>query len=111
MVVHLPDPTAPKWFDEVLAALARQDYANLKTLFLVVGTPGELPERIRDAVPHAFVRAIEGNPGFGIVANEVMQLVDGDNGFFCFLHDDVALEPDAIRLLVEELYRSNAGIV
>ena len=27
------------------------------------------------------------------------------------LHDDVALHPDAIRELVEELYRSNAGIV
>ena len=41
----------------------------------------------------------------------MLRLVEGDNGFFCFLHDDVALEPDAIRLLVEELYRSNAGIV
>ena len=49
--------------------------------------------------------------GSAPAANEVMRLVEGENGFFCFLHDDVALEPDAIRLLVEELYRSNAGIV
>ena len=41
----------------------------------------------------------------------MLHLVEGDNGFFCLLHDDVALEPDAIGLLVEELYRSNAGIV
>ena len=33
------------------------------------------------------------------------------SGFFCLLHDDVALDPDAIRQLVEETYRSNAGIV
>jgi hypothetical protein len=41
----------------------------------------------------------------------VLHLVEGDNGFFCLMHDDVALEPNAIGLLVEELYRSNAGIV
>ncbi len=28
------------WFDEVLDGLAEQDYANLKSLFLVVGEPG-----------------------------------------------------------------------
>ena len=107
MVVHQPGP----WFEEVLDALAAQDYTNLKNLFLVVGEPGDVPARIRERVPNAFVRAVSGNPGFGAAANEVLRLVEGDNGFFCFLHDDVALDPDAIRLLVEELYRSNAGIV
>lgn len=107
MVVHQPGP----WFDEVLEALATQDYSNLKNLFLVVGNPGDLPTRIRDRVPNAFVRAVENNPGFGAAANEVLRLVEGDNGFFCFLHDDLALEQGAIRLLVEELYRSNAGVV
>jgi GT2 family glycosyltransferase len=107
MVVHEPGP----WFEEVLEALATQDYGNLKNLFLVVGEPDDIPERIRDRVPNAFVRAVENNPGFGTAANEVLRLVEGDNGFFCFLHDDVALEPSAIRLLVEELYRSNAGVV
>ncbi len=107
MVVHEPGP----WFDEVLEALATQDYGNLKNLFLLVGDPGDLPAKIRERVPNAFVRAVESNPGFGVAANEVLRLVEGDNGFFCFLHDDVALGKGAIRLLVEELYRSNAGIV
>ena len=31
--------------------------------------------------------------------------------FLLFCHDDVVLDPDAVRLLVEEAYRSNAGIV
>ena len=31
--------------------------------------------------------------------------------FLLFCHDDVVLDPDAARLLVEEAYRSNAGIV
>ena len=107
MVVHQPG----EWFDQTLAGLAAQDYANLKILVLVVGDPADLPDRIRTALPRGFVRAVDGNPGFGPAANEVMRLVEGENGFFCFLHDDVAMEPDTIRLLVEELYRSNAGIV
>ncbi|MFZ4719422.1 MAG: glycosyltransferase [Ilumatobacteraceae bacterium] len=107
MVVHQPGD----WFDEVLDGLARQDYGNLKVLFLVTGEPDDLPSRIRSRVANSFVRAVGGNPGFGRAANEVLRLVEGDNGFFCFLHDDVALQPSAIRLLVEELYRSNAGIV
>ncbi len=115
MVVHEPqmlDSVAGgPWFDEVLAGLARQDYANLKTLVLVTGDPAGVAARVAAVVPRAFVRAIDGRDGFGRTANEVLRLVDGDNGFFCFLHDDVALEPDAIRLLVEEMYRSNAGIV
>lgn len=115
MVVHQPDDSPgtddAARFDEVLRSLAAQDYPNLKTLFLVAGEAGELPGRIRGIVPDAFVRAVPGNPGFGVAANEVMRLVEGDNGFFMILHDDVVLEPGATRILVEELYRSNAGIV
>ena len=107
MVVHEPGT----WFTEVLRSLAAQDYSNLRCLFLVAGEHGDRPALIRDLVPNAFVRGVSGNPGFGAAANEVLRLVEGANGFFCFLHDDVALDPDAIRLMVEELYRSNAGIV
>jgi GT2 family glycosyltransferase len=107
MVVHEPG----SWFDDVLDGIAAQDYANFKSLFLITGHPGEVTERIRDAVPQAFVRAVDGDIGYGAAANDVLRLVEGDNGFFCFLHDDLALEPSAVRLLVEELYRSNAGLV
>ncbi|MEQ1874898.1 MAG: glycosyltransferase, partial [Ilumatobacteraceae bacterium] len=107
MVVHEPGD----WFPAVLAGVAAQDYGNLKSLFLLVGEPGELPALIREKVPNAFVRAVAGNPGFGAAANEVLRLVEGENGFFCFLHDDVALDAGAIRTLVEEVYRSNGGIV
>ncbi len=107
VVVHQPGSE----FDEVLDSLADQDYPNLRTLFLVAGDAGDLPAVIRAKLPDAFVRAIAGNPGFGPAANEVLRLVEGDNGFFMLMHDDVALDPGATRLMVEELYRSNAGIV
>ena len=56
------------------------------------------------------MRAFGDNPGFGPAANQAMKLVEGA-GFFCFLHDDVALAPSSISELVAETYRSNAGVV
>ena len=43
-------------------------------------------------------------------ANEVLHLVEGASHLL-FCHDDVALAPDAVRALVEEAFRSNAGVV
>lgn len=106
MVVHEPGA----WFDEVLYALAHQDYPNLNLLFIVAGEAGDAPQRIKAQLPGAFVRSVPANPGFGIAANESIRLVEG-SGLFCFMHDDVALSPGAISALVEEMYRSNAGIV
>ena len=46
---------------------------------------------------------------FGRAVNEALTLVEGASHFL-LCHDDVALAPDTVRLLVEEAYRSNAGI-
>jgi GT2 family glycosyltransferase len=108
IVVHATGP----WFDETLESLARQDYPALSCVFLIAdGAEDDIGERIGAVLPDAFVEPIGANPGFGPAANAVTQVVEGDNGFFCFCHDDVALDPDAVRVMVEELYRSNAGIV
>jgi GT2 family glycosyltransferase len=115
VVVHDPGD----WFDESLDAFAHQDYPNLRVLFLVVsdgsvdaeGTVATIDARIQQRLPGSFVRSVGANVGFGAAANEVLRLVEGDNGFFLICHDDVAPEPDALRIMVEELYRSNAGAV
>lgn len=111
MVVHEPGA----WFDETLDALASQDYPNFRSLFLLTPAPAdELAEtmaRIRRAIPSAFIRELGADVGFGPAVNEVLRLVEGDNGFFLVCHDDIAPEPRAVRILVAELFRSNAGIV
>jgi GT2 family glycosyltransferase len=108
VVVHAVGP----WFEECLESLARQDYPALSTMFLLAdGAEEDVGWRIRGVLPEAFVEELGSNPGFGPAANSVTGLVEGDNGFFCFCHDDVALDPDAVRVMIEELYRSNAGIV
>ena len=67
--------------------------------------------RITAAFPRRSSDRPRVNPGFGAVANEVLRLVEGENGLFLICHDDIAMDPDALRLMVEELYRSNAGAV
>jgi GT2 family glycosyltransferase len=114
VVVHEPGD----WFEETLDALAEQDYPSLRFLFLVTGdADSAVPEQaaigplISHRLPDAFVRHLGTNPGFGPAANEVLRLVEGRNGFFLMCHDDIAPEPEAVRVMVEEIYRSNAGVV
>ena len=108
VVVHEPGA----WFAETLAALAAQDYPNLRVVaFLSGSTDLAIGDQIRGTLPNALVRQVEANPGFGPVANQVMRVVEGTEGFFLLLHDDVALRPDAVTSLVEEAFRSNAAVV
>jgi GT2 family glycosyltransferase len=107
-VVVAKDPG--EWFDEVLGALAAQDYPNISVLVIDTGSDEMVAGRVATHLPDAYVRRLDDNPGYGPAANEALNLVEGA-GFFCFMHDDVALEPATIRLLVEESYRSNAGIL
>ena len=101
-------------------ALAAQDYPNLTQVFFIVGaSAGGDPDPdsraaaavITAALPGAIVRNVVGNPGFGPTQNEVARMVEGDNGLFLFLHDDVALRPDAVSTMVAEMFRSNAALV
>ncbi len=112
MVVHEPGD----WLVESLQGLAAQDYAALQVLVLVTGTsenPGSrsILDTVQSVLPSAVVRFIGSNPGYAAGCNSVLNLVQGDSGFFCSLHDDVELSPTAISVMLEELYRSNAGVV
>lgn len=98
------------WFEETLQSLVDQDYPNLSVLVIDAGSEEEVKPRVAAAAPGAFVRRIEENPGFGAAANELLEVVDGAS-FYVLCHDDVALAPDAVRIMVEEAFRSNAAIV
>jgi GT2 family glycosyltransferase len=106
VVAHDPGP----WFDETITSLGAQDYPNLSILVIDAASSTEVKARVGRSAPGAFVRRIDSNPGFGAAANEVLDVVDGA-AFFLLCHDDVAPEPDAVRILVEEAFRSNAAIV
>ncbi|HEV7524499.1 MAG TPA: glycosyltransferase [Acidimicrobiia bacterium] len=103
---------AGPWFEEGLAALGAQDYPSLSVLVVDNGSGADPTERIASALPGAFVRRCSGTGGHGFAAaaNEALASIEGAV-FLLFCHDDVVFDPDAVRLLVEEAYRSNAGIV
>ncbi len=98
------------WFDDTLQGLATQDYVDLAVLVIVSGGSGDPTDRVAAALPEAFVRRLPEDRGFGAAVDEAMGMVEGAS-FFLLCHDDCALAPDAVHLLVEESFRSNAGVV
>ena len=106
VVTHEPGP----WFTETLESLGAQDYRALSVLVVDTASPTDPTATIASVLPSAYVRRLTEDPGYAEAANEVLHVVEGA-AFYLFCHDDVALAPDAVRALVEEAFRSNAGIV
>ena len=106
VVTHRPGD----WLEPCLESLVAQDYPNLSTLIVDAGSPVDPTARIAKVAPAAFLRRLGRNPGFGTAVNVATKMVEGA-AFYLICHDDVALSPTTVRLLVEEAYRSNAGIV
>jgi len=105
VVTHDPGP----WFEETLRSFGAQTYKALSVLVIDAASAVDPTPRIAEVLPSAYVRRLDTNPGFGAVANEVLDAVEGA-AFHLVCHDDVALDPNAVRALVEEAFRSNAGI-
>ncbi|MEY2471678.1 MAG: hypothetical protein QOK28_1007 [Actinomycetota bacterium] len=106
VVTHDPGP----WFDSSLAALAAQDYGDVSILVIDAASSEDPTGRVAAVAPDAFVRRLAADPGWAAAANEALGMVTGA-AYLLFCHDDVAAAPDAVRLLVEEAYRSNAGVI
>lgn len=106
VVAHDPGP----WFEITLASVRDQTYANVSVLVIDTASEHPLDERVASVLPDAPVRRLAVDPGFGAACNEVMRAVEGA-AFFLFCHDDVRLAPDVVQILVEEAFRSNAGVV
>ena len=98
------------WLEDALASLAAQEYPALSVLVLDNGSAEDPTSRIAASMPNAFVRRLDTNVGFAAAANDAIATIEGAT-FLCFCHDDVVLDPDALRIMVEEAYRSNAAIV
>ena len=106
VVTRNPGP----WLEDTLAGLERQDYDDLTVLVVDCGSDDDPTPRVAAVLPRAFVRRLDDRAGFAGAANEALHAVEGAT-FLLLCHDDVVLDPAAVRLLVEEAYRSNAGIV
>ncbi len=100
-----------EWFEDALLSLGAQDYPDLTVLVVDSSSDEDPTARVAAVLPRAFVRRVDtGEGGFATAANEVLGMVEGAP-FLLFCHDDVALDESAVRVLVEEAYRSNAAIL
>jgi GT2 family glycosyltransferase len=98
------------WLEETLASLAAQNYEELSVLVLVTDDGFDPSVRVGRILPEAFVRVLPGRPGYAAASNEALGMVEGA-AFFLLCHDDIALDPDVVHNMVEESFRSNAGVV
>ena len=99
-----------RWFEECLEALGAQDYPNLDVLVVDAASHEELTARVAAVLPRAFILRRNESDGFSAAANEALLAVEGASHLL-ICHDDVAPAPDAVRCMVGQAYRSNAGIV
>jgi GT2 family glycosyltransferase len=106
VVTHDPGP----WFTETLQSLADQTYPDLAVLVIDTASEQDPGDLVHSILPAAHVHYLDHDPGFAGAANLVRELVEGAT-FYAFCHDDIALDPDALRTLVEEAFRSNAGVI
>ncbi len=98
------------WLEETLSSLATQDYDNLTTIVVDAASERSLAPRVAKVTPTFYFARLEENRGYGPSANAVLDLAEGA-AYYLFCHDDVVLEPDTVRRLVEEAFRSNSGLV
>ncbi len=107
-VVVTTDPGA--CLEACLESLRDQDYPNLTTLVVDDGSADDLTRRVAVADETAIVRRRPEPSGYGAAADEALVGIEGAS-FYLFCHDDVVLEATATRRMVEEAFRSNAGVV
>ncbi|NLV55374.1 MAG: glycosyltransferase family 2 protein [Acidimicrobiales bacterium] len=98
------------WLEECLRSLAAQTYESLSVLVVDTGSAEDPTGRVASVLPDARVRRLDDDPGYGAATNEVLAAVEGA-AFYLLCHDDVALAPNAVRVLVEEAFRTNGGVL
>ena len=106
MVVSDPGP----WFDEAVAGLAAQEYPELSVLVLDVASAEDPTPRVAAALPGAFVKRFEQPVGWAVAVNSVLEMVEGAP-FLLICHEDAELGPGSVQAMIEQAFRSNAGIV
>ncbi len=98
------------WLDELLANIASQDYPAITSVILDASPVPVDPQRIAQVLPGAFVARLDQDQGFAGNVNEALGMIEGAT-YLILAHDDVRPATSAVRLMVEEALRSNAGIV
>ncbi|MEC7608513.1 MAG: glycosyltransferase, partial [Actinomycetota bacterium] len=98
------------WFQESVASFANLNYLDKQLTVLTTGQMEWVEPIVSQYFPDAEILEVDPEAGLGANFNAVLSNHD-EPAFYLFCHHDVALAPDALRLMVEESYRSNAAVV
>ena len=98
------------WFQESVASFANLNYLDKQLTVLTTGQMEWVKPIVSQYFPDAEILEVDPEAGLGANFNAVLGSHD-EPAFYLFCHHDVALAPDALRLMVEESYRSNAAVV
>ena len=98
------------WFQESVASFANLNYSDKQLIVLATGQTEWVEPIVSQHFPDADILEVDPEAGLGANFNQVLNSSD-EPAFYLFCHHDVALAPDALRLMVEESYRSNAAVV
>ena len=99
VATHEPGP----WFDDVVAALADQDFPNIAVS--IVHDPGEAGVLQRHTSSLDSVELVEAPEGTGFGAKINMVAESADEPLLLIHHDDVAMGPSTVSVLVREWLR------
>src|SRR5688500_2418788 len=109
VVTHNGSP----WLEECLTQLSLQVYPALDVVVVDSGSRESALAVVQRILPDAEFVRLERNVGFGAAANRALEVSPKapDAGYFLFLHDDVALDPEVTSLLMGAAIETEAGIV
>ena len=98
------------WLEEALSSLVESDYPNLSLMVVDNGSKVPISARVVDEAPRAFLIRNESNLGFARAVNEAVKSVPSA-AYLLICHDDMAVAPDAVSVMVEDALRMNAAVV
>lgn len=98
------------FFATTLSTLAGQDYSALSILVVTSSPEPDIEAQVARCAPGAYVSRTEENKGFGAAVNHGLRQIHGAD-FVLICHDDIWLTPSVVSAMVEESFRSNAGVV
>ena len=105
LVVCDPGP----FVSEVLESIASQDVEIASIVVIDTGNNSSLAA-ISSVMPSAFYARKENCTSISAAYNSAFKMVEGATHFW-LLHDDVVVESDTLRKLLEYSFRLNAGVV
>lgn len=98
------------WFEESLQAIVASDYPNFSVIIVDNGSRVTLAQRVGASLPNALFLRNETNLGFSAAVDAAVRNVTSAT-YLMICHDDAAVAPDAISIMVEDALRMNASIV